>query len=826
MPRILPFLVLATLPILGARVPAQGASDPAFFESRIRPLLLANCVACHSDGAKEASGGLRLDSPDHIRAGGESGPILVPTDPDASRLVRAIRYADPELQMPPDGKLGDADIAAVVAWVRGGAQLPAAESAPASRPTSRPFDPLVAARAHWAFIPPADAAPPPAKHLDDGDNPIDRFVAARLDAAGLSLAPMADRQTLIRRATFDLTGLPPTPADVDAFVTDESPDAYDRLVDRLLASPHYGERQARRWLDLVRYADSNGVDENLAMANAWRYRDWVVRAFNRDLPYDAFVTWQLAGDLLPEPADEAELADHLTATGFLVLGPKMLAEQDKTKLVMDTVDEQIDVTSKTFLGLTVACARCHDHKFDPIRARDYYALAGILRSTSTFANTAFVSRWNQRELARGDRIAARDRHAHALKDAEAACKDVSRRVELESSRRDPMPRAKMPLRRDWALSGVATGAELDAFRELDEAEARMDGLKRSAPPPIPVALGVRDGDSVDVPVHIRGSHLNLAADPVPRAVPAVLSCFVTPDEIPRGQSGRLQLARWLTRADHPLTARVMVNRIWQGHFGAGLVRTSSNFGLRGEPPTHPELLDWLALRFVSEGWSMKAMHRLVMTSRTYRQSTRLHQEAAAIDPENRLLWRQARRRLDAEEIRDGILAIAGTLDRRLGGTLLPTRDGDYVTNDQSGNAARYDAPRRTIYLPVVRNALNDLLTTFDYADAGMTIERRPTTTDPSQALLLMNSPLAIDQSQAFARSLLAATVPDDRARVARAWLSVHGRSPTTPEVDRALAFCEAAVGRARAANAPAPRESAWQALCQVLFASNEFLYVD
>ncbi len=1055
----------------------RDEAQEAFFEARVRPVLAARCYECHSHAAKKLKAHLLLDSREGWLQGGDSGPVIVERDPDQSALVRAVRYEDSNLQMPPKGKLPQNEIDDLTAWVRAGAYDPRTQAA-AVASTSKPDG-----REHWAFRPLRDEAPPAVRDERWVTNAIDRFVLAHLEAEGIAPAPQADKRTLLRRATYDLIGLPPTAAELAEFEADTSPQAFERVVDRLLASPHYGERWGRRWLDLARYSDSNGLDENLAMAQAWRYRDWVVNALNRDLPYDQFVMQQLAGDLLPKPADEKALGEQLAATGFLVLGPKVLAEQDKEKLVMDVVDEEIDVTSKALLGVTMSCARCHDHKFDPWSQRDYYSLAGIFKSTKTLANLDFVSRWNEVELATDEHKAARDAFQKSIAEADAKVAALVKRgevglqehmrqelalnlssawehineisvveaedfvrgnvlidretwgtkddaivrtgngerpqfaewefkgdgyIELRAryaaqdarpvrvlldgvevakealgevtgswfpdaqrwrtvpsrevdagvhvlrierdgdlphidaweikathlsaahpfpnlpstklsvpqdrpplgpdsyftgsswerlrlrlakarARRDPVlapwlefgapePSAELPisrllgspeastLRELSARYQVAASVVLDEWNakrrkdpkaerlddatnellrtfligpdgiftlppgeletslpegprtELAAARAARKELDAHAPPPIEKALGASEGEIVDVPVHIRGSHLNKAPTAEPRGFPALLAEIAPPPAIPENASGRLEFARWLADPANPLFARVMVNRIWQGHFGVGLVRTPSNFGLRGAAPTHPELLDWLAAEFVRQGWSLKALHRLVLLSSTYRMDSRASDAAAERDPENRLLSHANRRRLEAEAVRDSLLAASGRLDPALGGSLLPTKDGDYVTNDQSADAAQYMSTRRSLYLPVIRNAVYDLFSTFDYADPSMAIEARSSTTDPSQALLLLNSPLAVGESEAFARSLLAHGGGLDEL-----WLRAYQRLPREAERARAQAFLADYMAHNSLGEA---RERAWEALCRALCASNEFLYVD
>ena len=1075
-------LCLATLAWSQGALPA---ADAEYFETRIRPLFAEHCNECHAGGPKKEKGGLRIDTREALLAGGDSGPAIVPGDPEASLLVKVLHYADPDMAMPPKGKLADEQIAAVVEWIRRGAPDPRGSEAATPLTDANPL----AGAHHWAFQPPPATVPVPEVRTPNWvRTDLDRFVLARLEAEGLAPAPEADRRTLIRRASLDLTGLPPTPDEVDAFVHDTAPDAWERVVDRLLASPRFGERWARHWLDLARYADSNGLDENLAMAHAWRWRDWVVAAFNRDEPYDSFLTKQLAGDLLPSTTNEEEHIDRLTATGFLVLGPKMLAEQDKPKLLIDVVDEQLDIVTRTFMGLTVSCARCHDHKFDPVPTADYYALAGIFKSTKTMASTDFVSRWHEVELGLPERIAARNEHrrrtAEAKQQVEAALAaaqselqarlqaDVSRYILAAATRlntvqvieaetfargtlvvdRTQWGSAAEPIVRtgkggeqwveydiesagarrvaldvryaaeearpvDVSLNGhtVAEGAlrevtgswhlagqrwtrvatldlpagrstvrmarasdsvpHIDALAlvdldsDLQEAEheglipevvqtfalrlaksstldtqlahdpllaiiagfarlpqtdyeaaaaelvaqlrtqslppvygALLAGLppanlrelagrvqtllgtvdarwvadkaankdltafadasfeqlrqflqgstspihltgeaatrryepalaqalatarqasaelEHTKPADIAVALGVSEGRPEDLPVHIRGSHLNLAKAAVPRGYLSVVTPHVPGPTIAAG-SGRLELARWLTHPDHPLTTRVMANRVWMHLFGAGLVLTPSNFGLRGDRPSHPELLDWLAREYSARGWSTKSLIRSIMVSATYRMSAQYDALAAERDPQNRLLWRQNRRRLEAEPLRDSVLHVAGVLDETRGGTLLGAGNGDYVTNDQSGNAANYGVKRRSLYLPVIRNALYDLFGTFDYNDPSMHIDARPRTVDASQSLLMMNSPLVLESSEHLAQRILTAEASDS-ARVQALWKVVYSRAASPDEMADALAHVHA-VSQMRG-----EASFAWQNLAQALLASNEFMHVE
>jgi mono/diheme cytochrome c family protein len=806
---LLPLAILASL-VLASAAPLTAAQrePPAeqvrFFETRIRPLLAEHCYRCH--GPDRHKGGLRLDARQGMLRGGDSGTALIVTGrPEQSLLIRAVGHQDDTLRMPPKKRLSDRQVADLTRWVQRGAPYPQAAASAGSE----------AGQQLWAFRPPAD---PPVPAVQDGTwarTPLDRFVLARLEASGLKPVPPADRRTLIRRATFDLTGLPPTPQQIDAFVADQAPGAFARLVDRLLASPAYGERWGRHWLDVARYADSNGMDENVAHGNAWRYRDYVIAAFNRDKPYDQFLLEQLAGDLLPA-TDPAVRRERLIATGFLALGPKVLAEPDEKKMEMDIVDEQIDTVGRSLLGLTLGCARCHDHKFDPIATEDYYALAGIFKSTRTMETYTKVARWHENSVATDEDLrskAEHDRQIARQKEVIQTCvarADAAQRSRLKGG-------AKLP-KNPEGMYPAETRAELQRLRDelvrLEQAALAM-----------PSAMGVTEGTVADAAVHLRGSHLKLGKV-VARRVPKVLA-GPDPPRFEGKQSGRLQLAQWLIRPDHPLTSRVMVNRIWRWHFGQGLVRSPDNFGRLGEPPANPALLDWLAHRFVAGGWSVKAMHRLIMLSATYQMSSAHEEHDAQRDPENRLHWRMNVRRLEAEAIRDALLAVGGSLDRTMGGSLLGVKNRAYLFDHTSRDATRYDIPRRSLYQPVIRNHLYDVFQLFDSTDATVQNGDRATTTVAPQALFLLNSDLGAQVSERLAAGLLADRKLDDAGRIRRLYLRAYGRPATAEETAKArdlVRTCEQEL-QGSESDTGKRRARAWACLCQVVVAANEFIYL-
>ena len=792
--------VLLVMPMSARAAELRTSSAGDRFEKKIRPLLANHCWKCH--GPEKHKGGLRLDSEEGLAKGGDTGPAVVSGKPDESLLIQAVRYQS-DLKMPPKGKLSDAEVADLVDWVRAGAEWPGVAKLKPSPAPSRSSTAPEGTGLFWAFQPLRGPKPPDVQSGTGSQSPVDRYILSALERKGLTSAPPAEKAILIRRATFDLTGLPPSPEEVGAFLADTSPDAFAKVVDRLLASPRYGERWGRHWLDLARYADSNGMDENVAYANAFRYRDYVIRAFNIDKPYDQFLKEQIAGDLMPRSNDETVNQERLVATGFLVLGPKMLAEDDPVKMEMDIIDEQVDTVGRVFMGLTLGCARCHDHKFDPIPTTDYYGLAGIFKSTRTMENHKVVAMWHEHPIATESEKAATETFRKAV---------ATRKAEIKA-----------------LVEQARTAAKGDDRAKLDEELRRkrksLADFEKQAPP-ISAIMSVEDQEAADIRVHIRGSHLTLGQE-VPRRFPTVLA-GPNGTVVDKARSGRLELGDWLTRPDHPLTARVMVNRIWLGHFGEGIVRSPDNFGRLGEAPDHPELLDWLARRFVESGWSVKAMHRLIMLTSTYQKSTHQDVRSAQVDPENRLLSHFSRRRLEAEAIRDAILAVSGELDATMGGSLLPTKNHGYVNNTGGAGSVKYDVNRRSVYLPVIRSGLYDVFQAFDFADPSTSNGKRIPTTVAPQALFMMNDRLVLRCSDAMAGRLLARTDLDTSRRIELAFQRAYGRPAIKREIDRAEDYLRrfddelAAEGVAPEAR---PRR-AWQLLCQAIFSSSEFLYLE
>ncbi|HEY7314136.1 MAG TPA: PSD1 and planctomycete cytochrome C domain-containing protein [Gemmataceae bacterium] len=798
---------------------AQGQSEAeTFFETRIRPVLAGTCFKCH--GGNKVRAGLRLDTRQALLRGGQSGPALTPGAPERSLLIQALRHtAQAEIKMPPNQKLPDSTIADFVRWVKEGAIWPAATPAVDS----------FAADKHWAFVP-IRPQPPPRDPSGWAGGPLDCFIAAGQRQRGVRPVAPADRRTWLRRVTFDLIGLPPTPEEMAAFLADPSAEAHTRVVDRLLSSPRYGERWGRHWMDLVRYADTAGDNADYPIPEAALYRDYVIDSFNADKPYDEFLREQLAGDLLARQGPPAKYAERIIATTYLALSRRYLtAPYEQWHL---TLEDTIDATGRAFLGLTLRCARCHDHKFDPIRQEDYYALYGI------FASTRFPYAGSE-EFA--SKKFPRDHFVPLLPPAQAQPKLEAHRKKLADLRSQIDRTAKDPLLRNFERfkkpASDKKGEEIRLTKEQILTANRMEGqladLRRelfylertNLPADLPGAYAVSEGKPTDVPLQ-RSGDPERPGPVVKRGVPKFLDGG-RPFVIPPGSSGRLELAHWLTVSENPLTARVMVNRIWQHHFGKGLVRTPSNFGLSGQPPSHPELLDWLAGRFIESGWSIKAMHRLIVLSQTYRLASVTDSTHAAHDAANSGYWHFDRRRLDAEAIRDAMLAVSGALDsRRPGRHPFPPRNAWNWTQHAPFKAV-YPSRNRTVYLMMQRLQRHPFLALFDGPDTNVTTDTRTRSTVPLQALYLMNNPFVTEQAKALAARLLRGS-PELRQRVRQGYERAWGRPPADGEIEAARHYLERCEQELIRLGVPLPTREleTWTSLARVLLGANEFVYVD
>jgi hypothetical protein len=835
-PAIYRTAVLVLLPLGASFAHGQAplADAETFFELKIRPVLAGKCFKCH--GGSKVSSGLRVDSRAALLKGGDSGPAIVPGDPDKSVLIQAVRHTHATLQMPPDEKLPDTTAADLATWVRQGAAWPQVVN------TSS----FLAGR-HWAFQPVKPVTPP----LDPtgwARHPIDSFIRAKLREQGLEPAGPADKRTLLRRLTFDLIGLPPSPQEMAAFLADNAPDAVARVAERLLASPHYGERWGRHWLDVARYADTAGDNADYPIPEARLYRDYVIDAFNADKPYDQFIQEQLAGDILARQGPRALYADSVAATGFLALSRRYATAP--FELWHLTLEDAIETTGAAVLGLTLRCARCHDHKFDPVTTRDYYALYGFFAGT-TFpyaGSEEFASMGKDRlhfvALVPPDQAAPKlqafakkiraleEALRQAQKDGALARQviDLGRLIEVMKQGINLAQRFRIdtsPLKAKLAsLTAQRNAAAQEQQAQVTRLRAELRELHRAGlPPDLPGAYAVSDGKPVSVPIQLRGDP-ETPGPVASRGVPQFLSNGRPLDLSARG-SGRLELARWLTRPENPLTARVMANRIWQHHFGKGLVGTPNNFGLRGDEPTHPELLDWLAGEFVRDGWSVKNLHRLIASSKTYQLSCIHHAENAARDPGNRFLWRADRRRLDAESIRDALLALGGHLDRSRPGPhpFPPQRDWHWTQHDPFKQV--YPSNHRSVYLMTQRLQRHPFLALFDGPDTNHTTANRGSSTVPLQTLYLMNNPFVRQQAEGFARRLIAAR-PNMGARIAHAYELAWGRAALAADVDKGISYIRRYTKELQnnSVSLASQELEAWLSYARVLLTANEFLYLD
>ena len=816
----LSFLLLAsaTATLTASEPDSQPSAEGIeFFETKIRPALDRYCFECHAAGEK-IKGGLRLDYRDGALHGGDSGPAVVPGDLDASLLYTAVSWADREYQMPPKRKLPAEVIADFRAWIEMGAPDP---RVPEEVVVTSGID-IEKGREFWSFQPPARSAPPTVRDRTWPRSDIDRFVLAKLEAAELAPAADASPATLLRRLCFDLVGLPPRPEEIREFAdawTRDPDAAYRAKVDDLLASQQFGERWGRHWLDVARYAESCGMEINQHFPHAWRYRDYVIDAFNADTPYDRFITEQIAGDLLPI-RDEAEWRRNLVATGFLAVGPKSLNQRNPRQFAMDLADEQIDATSQAILGLTISCARCHDHKSDPIPTEDYYKLAGIFQSTKTHFGTvnAVASRRGTKliELPVPDADPPGGLSPAELARLRERAADTQRRLQdvQEQARRARVSGQPGPANLQRDLVRLRTA--------LSQMQARLNSVNPDGSAKT-FAMGVQDQDRpVDAQVLLRGE-LDKPAQRVERGFLQVLDHPDTPAACPDDSSGRLELARWMTSPRNPLTARVMVNRVWAKLLGAGIVRSPDNFGVSGAPPTHPELLDWLARRFVEHHhWSVKGLIREIVHTRAYRMGSAFDAAAHERDPDNELLWRRSPRRLDAEALRDAMLLASGELDpARPRGSLI-AEIGDGTVGRRTGTASLNRAVTyRSVYLPAARDALPESLALFDAADSNTVAGRREETNVPGQSLYLMNNPFVIARATAMADRLRddCDTVTDC---VRRAFLACFGRPPGEAEMAASRDFFR----QFRDRQAVEDDMLVLSAFCQGLFAAAEFRYLN
>jgi hypothetical protein len=786
----MPRIALAIM--LFAPVSARAADDAKtveFFESKIRPVLVEHCYKCHADDADKPGkikGGLRLDTRANWQKGGDTGAAIVPGKPGEGTLLKALRYDAPDLKMPPKGKLPDAVIADFEKWVRDGAADPRGDAA--VKPAAG-ID-IEKGKQFWSFVAPKEPAVPKlSTQYSVLSTPVDAFIAAEWEKRGLKPVPLADPRTLIRRVYLDLIGLPPTPEEVDAFVRDSAlstqHSALEKVVDKLLADSHHGEKWARHWLDVARYAEDQAHTFGVRpKTQAWRYRDWVIAALNADIPYDQFVKLQIAGDMLPDaPADAFT---RYAGLGFLGLGAEYYRDAGcGLRADADELDDKVDTITRGLLGLTVACARCHDHKFDPIPTRDYYALAGVY----------FNTKLTDAPLCPPEEMQAYNAAQNRLK----SMADLFKKAQADAKAR---PDDK----------GRAAAAEY--------IKAEADRLKKEMPP-LPAVAHVVSGNGPGMPVYVRGNP-TVKGEAVPKGFLRVLPCSTKsgPD------FNRLELADAIASKDNPLTARVIVNRVWAWHFGRGLVSTPSNFGSLGERPSHPELLDWLAVNFMKNGWSLKWLHKQIVLSGVYQLSSNTEFGARSAEPKTRVfgfvvpssalrdprledaanvyLWRANRRRLDIELWRDSLLAVSGNLDPRAGGPTFDLKDPN--------------AKRRTVYARISRHELDGLLRLFDFPDANVTADKRVVTTVPQQQLFALNSEFMATQAKAFAARVekLGTT---DAERIAAAYRLAFGRAPESREVELAERFL-------KLPPKPGDKLTRWQQYAQVLLASNELMYVD
>ncbi len=781
-----------------------------FFEEKIRPVLVKHCYECHSAKSDTMDGDYSVDTRMGVRAAGSSGEVaIIPGDPNNSPLLKALNYD--EMEMPPDGKLPDSIIADFEKWIKMGAPDPRAGDPFKMRQQAdkKKSEQL------WSLNKPRFTRLPKVKNKKWSQHPVDRFVLAQMEKKQLHPVADASATALLRRVYFDLIGLPPSPEAVEAFTKNPTKKEYEKVVDSLLKSPRFGERWGRHWLDLARYAESSGMEFNFTYPHAWPYRDYVINAFNKDKPYDRFITEQLAGDLL-EAKSQAEKEENLIATGFLAVGPKR-HNASGTEFKYDLADDQIKTVSKTFLGLTVACARCHDHKFDPIPTKDYYALGSIFQSTKTLYGTKTIKYSNH-----PSKLIPFGENAEELNKNYLAHLDQVNKLNIELKKTDGL---RLTLEnKDVAKQDKKAIAE--AKEKIKSLKEQIKKLEKNAPKQPKYAMGVEAGKPIDLTVAVGGNPSTKGVK-APRGFLSAVSVQKTPT-IDSKSCGRLELARWMTDPSNPIVSRVMVNRIWQHLFGAGIVQTPNNFGAIGKPPTHPELLDFLAITFIENKWSVKKMIRMIVLSRTYQLSTDDDKANANLDPQNVYLWKASARRLEVEPIRDAILAISGELDLTpaQGSTVTPigqklARDVPYDKINPPNNK------KRTVYAPIVRNYEPHIMQEFNFASSSLVVGQRATTTTAKQALFFLNNDFILQQSDATARLLLKKNPENLDACIRLAYLRALNRQPTATELNTANKYLELAEKTLieKQSDAAKRRQLALASFVQMVFSSAEFRYL-
>jgi mono/diheme cytochrome c family protein len=820
-------VLLLALPLIrSVHAESPSAEEVAFFEKEVLPILKANCFACHGS-EKKLQGGLRLTSREDILKGGESGSAVDLKKPEDSLILQAINYDG--IMMPPKGKLPKAQIDTLTKWVTRG--LPWSEKAAATAAKAH-ATPVVddEARNWWAFRPVVRHELPQVSETRWTRTPIDAFVLAKLEANGVQPAAAASKETLLRRVYYTLTGLPPSPKDVAEFLADTSADGYEKVVDRLLESRHYGEHWGRHWLDLVRYAESNSFERDNPKPFVWRYRDYVIRSLNADKPYDQFIREQLAGDELDEVTP-----DSIIATGYFRLGLWDDEPADRPLAFYDGLDDIVATTSQTMLGLTANCARCHDHKIDPFTQRDYYSMLAFFHGIRPYGGENEILRFI------GD-DAERARHATATADWEAKLAEARKQiVAFEDSVKDKLPGGEIDdfkfdgKRREILRKQRGKAISKEEHEQYETLHRQREKLERERPKSLELALAIKEeANPRDTFVLLRGNP-QAQGDRVDPAFPAVLIAANTkPPELPPRRSGRDSsgrrkvLADWIASPNNPLTARVMVNRVWQYHFGRGLVRSSSNFGYMGSPPTHPELLDWLASEFVKNGWKLKTLHRLIVTSSTFRMSSQPASDLSTKDPENDWLSHFDLRRLTAEEVRDSILSVSGNLNlkKTQGPSIYPVipREvlaGQSVPGRNWEKSSPEDAASRSVFVHIKRSLAVPLLAAFDSADPDSPCPVRFSTTQPAQALALINSTFANEQAAVFAQDLRRSVGNDNAACVKAALARVLQRTPTTREIARGVKFLDDNLQQENVA-----ADEALRRFCLLALNLNEFVYLD